>query len=82
MEEPLPRLAAGLPELAVMTGVSERTLRRWAREHGMPTCRIGGRVLVVVSDFVAWLRAHRELRDEEVDAALERAIRGRNGVSP
>jgi len=46
-----------------MTGVSERTLRRWARERGMPTHRVGGRVLVVLADFLAWLRAHRELRE-------------------
>ena len=74
VEEPLPRLTAGLGELAAMTGVSERTLRRWAREHGMPTCRVGGRVLVVVADFLAWLRTHRELRADEVDAILQRAL--------
>ena len=74
VEEPVPRLTAGLGELAAMTGVSERTLRRWAREHGMPTCRVGGRVLVVVSDFLVWLRAHRALGEDEVDAILQRAV--------
>ena len=77
MKEPLPRLTAGMSELASMTGVSERTLRRWARERGMPTHRVGGRVLVVVADFLAWLRAHRELRDDEVDAILQRAVENR-----
>jgi len=75
-EEPnrLPRIAASLGELAEMTGVSERTLRKWAREEGMPVCRVGGRVLVLPSDFEAWLRTHQEPSPAEVDAALARVL--------
>jgi len=84
MAEPatnLPRIAAGLAELEVMSGVSQKTLRRWAREEGLPTCRVRGRVLVVVEDFIDWLREHRELAPDEVDAAVERAVRGRGGTA-
>ena len=71
---PLPRIAASLSELAEMTGVSERTLRRWAREEEMPTYRVGGRVLVHLGDFEGWLRGHRERSQEDVDQVVDGVV--------
>ena len=67
------RLAASLRELADMTGVSERTLRRWARDKGLPTYRVGGRVLVLVAEFESWLKGFQE-RPADVDTILESVV--------
>lgn len=75
----LPRLAVGLGELSEMLGVDQKTLRRWAREHSMPTYRVGGRVLVLVADFEAWLRRHRDRPEVDVDAVVDAAVRATMG---
>ena len=54
------RLAYPLKDFAKAVGVSENTARRWAREMGMPTYRVGGHLLVHVRDFEIWLRQHRD----------------------
>lgn len=64
------RLAVSISELSAMVGADAKTLRTWARSYGMPTYRVGGRVLVLVADFVEWLRAHRDRPEEDLDAAV------------
>lgn len=73
-ERRFPRIAAGLSELSQMVGVDQKTLRKWAREHGMPTYRVGGRVLVLVSDFQEWLRKHRDQPEMDGDAAVDATL--------
>lgn len=70
MKRPLPRLALSFSEFADACGVAEGTVRKWAKEHGLPYSRVGGRVLVLVHDAEAWLRENREASDAEVDEAV------------
>jgi excisionase family DNA binding protein len=65
------RLAYPLKDFAEVVGVSENTARRWARELGMPTYRLGGLVLVHVRDFEAWLRRHRDTPLDSLTSELE-----------
>ena len=78
---PHERLAVNLRELSVMVGVDEKTLRYWAREFGLPTYRIGRRVLVVVPEFLDWMRAHRDSPARDLDGEIA-TILGRLGTRP
>ena len=68
--EPAQRLAVSVSELGALVGVDEKTLRRWVRERGMPSYRVGRRVLVVVSEFLEWLRQHREQPERDLQGEL------------
>lgn len=68
--EPRERLAVSVPELGKLVGVDEKTLRQWTRERGMPSYRVGRRVLVVVSEFLDWLRNHREEPERDLQGEL------------
>ena len=61
-------------ELSALIGVDEKTLRRWAKDRGMPTCRVGKRVLVLVEDFAAWLRRHRGRPEVDLDAEADATL--------
>ena len=50
------RIAYGTTELADVVGVDPKTVRVWINERGLPASKIGGRVLVLVSDFEVWFR--------------------------
>jgi len=66
-------------ELSALVGVDEKTLRLWARELGMPTYRIGRRILVVVPEFLEWMRAHRDSPVRDLDGEIA-TILGRLGT--
>lgn len=68
--EPRERIAVSVPELAKLVGVDEKTLRQWTRDRGMPSYRVGRRVLVVVSEFLVWLRNHREEPERDLEEEL------------
>ena len=68
--EPRNRLAVSIPELSSLVGVDEKTLRIWSRERGMPSYRVGRRVLVVVSEFLDWLRRFREEPERDPEQEL------------
>lgn len=53
-----------------MVGVDEKTLRQWTRERGMPSYRVGRRVLVVVSEFLEWLRQYGEQPERDLQGEL------------
>jgi excisionase family DNA binding protein len=40
-------------------GVSASTARRWTRELGLPTFKLGGQVRVGCSDLERWVRERR-----------------------
>lgn len=68
--EPRERLAVSVSELAKLVGVDEKTLRQWTRDRGMPSYRVGRRVLVVVSEFLVWLQNHREEPERDLEEEL------------
>lgn len=67
---PQHRLAVSLAELSSFVGVDRKTLRHWSRERGMPTYRIGRRILVVVPEFLEWLRVHRDHPERDLEAEM------------
>lgn len=68
--EPRERIAVSVSELGRMVGVDEKTLRQWTRERGMPSYRVGRRVLVVVSEFLEWLRQYGEQPERDLQGEL------------
>lgn len=67
------RLALRPPEAAEALGVSERTLRKWMRDDGLPFFRLDGVVCLPVAGLREWMEervraAHRA--DEVADEVL------------
>jgi len=54
--------AVGAKAAASYTGLSPRTFRdaRWRRKIGLPACRVGGRLLFLISDLDRLLARGRE----------------------
>ena len=44
-------LAVGLEEASAMLGISARTLRKWAGDGRVPSCKLGRRLLFRVKDL-------------------------------
>ena len=68
------RLAVSYDELAQLTGVGKSTLRRWASELEMPVCRIRGTVLIVIQDWMHWVREFSDGDGADPDAAVQRIL--------
>ena len=49
------RLALRPREAAEALGVSERTLRAWMRDEGLPYLRVGGAVRIPVAELGKWM---------------------------
>lgn len=48
------------PEAARYIGLAYATLKRWrSTGHGPPYVRLGSRIVYLIEDLDAWLRAHR-----------------------
>lgn len=75
MAEKRPRLALRVTEAADALGVSERTLRRWMRDEGLPFARIGGSVLLPVADVRGWL-SERVESDQRAEALADEVLLG------
>ena len=62
------RLALRPQEAAESLGVSQRTLRKWMRDEGLPHLRVAGAVLLPVGGIEAWLaeRSASEQRSERL----------------
>lgn len=69
------RLTVTYAELSTLTGIGKSTLRRWASELDMPVCRIRGSVLIVLADWLAWVRSFCGQLDPDLEAATERILR-------
>ena len=76
------QITVTLSELAGMTGLSGMTLRRLARSEGLPAYRVGGSVVVIVEEFLTWVRSRpaygkattgTERADENIERAFSRA---------
>ena len=60
-ERPAPhRLALRPKEAAEALGISERTLREWMRNEGLPFARVGRLVVIPHIELLSWLAARVE----------------------
>ncbi len=67
------RLALSQRELATALGVSERTLRTWMREEGLPFVRVRGVLRFSLAAVEEWL-AERELSDDKVSRIVDELV--------
>jgi excisionase family DNA binding protein len=68
------RLALRPKEAAEALGISERTLRDWMRNEGLPYAHVGNVVLIPSAALVDWLRsqvAERHGTDKLLEEILE-----------
>ncbi len=68
------RLTVTYAELSALTGIGKSTLRRWASELDMPVCRIRGSVLIVLADWLGWVRSFQDSPEVDMEAAAERIL--------
>ena len=54
------RLALRPKEVAEALGISERTLREWMRNEGLPFARVGRLVVIPRTELLSWLAARVE----------------------
>jgi excisionase family DNA binding protein len=54
-------------EVAALTGMSIRTVRRWIREKTLPSTKLGGARLVAIADLKAMLSAPHDRSQEAYD---------------
>ena len=67
------RLALRPSEAALALGVSERTLRKWRRDEGLPYFHVDSAVLIPVAALERWMAervASRQTADEIADAIV------------
>ena len=67
------RLALRLKEAAAALGVSERTLRKWRRDEGLPYFHLAGSVLIPVVELERWMAERvtsRQTADQIADEIL------------
>lgn len=55
-----------IEELAKEFGVSERTVRRWEEEMGMPVVQIGDLKRVYFPNFMKWFLSYESRRERSV----------------
>ncbi len=67
------RVALRPREVAAALGVSDRVLRQWMRDEGLPYVRLGGAVMIRVSSLERWL-ADREVVDADRVEEIARDI--------
>lgn len=58
-------------EIAALTGMSLRTIRRWIAEEILPSTKLGGARLVAATDLKAALSAPHERLQETADDGEE-----------
>lgn len=54
-------------DIAGLTGMSERTVRRWIRDEVLPSTKVGGARLVATADLEAVLSARQDAIQESFD---------------
>jgi|TARA_B110000467_G_C17883623_1_gene246134 excisionase family DNA binding protein len=70
--EDVPRLAFTTTEAAVSIAVSERTIRQWMKDEGLPFFRCRGTVRIPVAGFKEWIR--KRMIDEKRGEAIVNQI--------
>ena len=69
------RLALRPSEAAQALGVSERTLRKWMRDEGLPYVRVSGVVLIPRAQLEKWM-ADRLAGERRTDELVEEILDG------
>jgi excisionase family DNA binding protein len=69
------RLALRPKEAAEALGVSERKLRDWMRNEGLPFVRLNAVVLIPRRGLEEWI-AERTTDDHQIDAAVDQILDG------
>ena len=67
------RIALRPREAAAALGVSDRTLRKWVRDEGLPYFKLDGTICIPVADLERWMADRRQSThrsDEIVDEIL------------
>jgi excisionase family DNA binding protein len=67
------RLALRPSEAAHALGVSDRTLRKWMRDEGLPYARVGGAVLIPRAQLEKWM-AERVGADNRTDELVSEIL--------
>ena len=65
------RLALRPKEVAEAVGVSEKTLRKWMRDDGLPYLRLDGVVLIPRGQLEAWMAARVDTENRSTVLAEE-----------
>ena len=65
------RLALRPKEVAQAVGVSEKTLRKWMRDDGLPYLRLDGVVLIPRGQLEAWMAARVDTENRSTVLAEE-----------
>ncbi len=65
------RLALRPREVAEAVGVSEKTLRKWMRDDGLPYLRLDGVVLIPCGQLEAWMAARVDTENRSTVLAEE-----------
>jgi hypothetical protein len=67
----------GLAQLARYSSLSVRKLREYLHDpsHPLPHFRVGGKVLVRISEFDRWMTAYRGRTDTRVSAIVDDVLR-------
>ncbi len=68
------RLALRPAEAAEALGISDRTLRKWMRDEGLPYFRLHGAVCIPVAPLQQWM-AERITSQHETDEIAEEILR-------
>jgi excisionase family DNA binding protein len=69
-----PRLALRPKEAAEALGISERTLRKWMRDEGLPYFRVDGAVCLPTAEVEQWMlerTASQPTSDEIAEQILQ-----------
>lgn len=67
------RLALRPGEAAKALGISDRTLRTWMRDEGLPYARVGGAVLIPCAQLEAWMAARTD-HEQRASALAEEIL--------
>ena len=78
-EQPLKlgdRIALRPKEVAKALGISDRTLRKWMRDEGLPSFRVGDSVFIPSADLQHWMqeRISSEQVAEEIAGEILRGF--------
>lgn len=58
IRQPIPAGYVTIQQAADYLGVSERSIRRYIKEYGLPVHKPGGRYLISIEELETWIRRH------------------------